>query len=347
MALATVDPKTGHVPALVGGRDFARSQVNLALGNCNAVRQPDADGPVCVNGGGGGRQPGSSFKPITLARAFEEGIGPGTVYRGPRTYTFPRCSGRPDCTVKNVESGSHGRLTLTDATAYSVNTVYAQLVQDVGVEDTAEMAHRLGLTMINPDGKHRNGNPYGPSLTLGAAEVSPLDMAAAFGVFANRGDQQPATPILRILGPDGTVLEDNRDRRPERVLPTAVADQVNDVLAGVVRRGTGRAADIGRPNGTAGKTGTRPRRGRASRILADDSRSSVLTTASLSICEASLRGSSSRCWCSSRPSLSAATTFPHTASRVLPTGCARTPCLRCLPSPTPISRTGRESSPAP
>jgi len=256
MALSTVDPKTGQVRALVGGRDFARSQVNLALGNCGAVREPDSDGPVCVSGGGAGRQPGSAFKPITLARAFEEGIGPGTVYRGPGTYTFPRCSGRPDCTVKNVESGSYGSLSLADATAYSVNTVYAQLVQDVGVKDTAEAASRLGLTMINPDGKLKNGEPYGPSLTLGAAEVSPLDMAAAFGVFANRGDQQPATPVLRITDPSGKVLEDNRFRRPQRVLPPPVADQVNEVLADVIRKGTGKAADIGRPNGTGGKTGT-------------------------------------------------------------------------------------------
>ncbi len=256
MALATVDPKTGHVRALVGGRDFARSQVNLALGNCGVVREPDTDGPVCVSGGGAGRQPGSAFKPITLARAFEEGIGPDTVYRGPGTYTFPRCSGRPDCTVKNVESGSYGSLSLADATAFSVNTVYAQLVQDVGVKDTAEMARRLGLTMINPDGKLKNGESYGPSLTLGAAEVSPLDMAAAFGVFANRGDQQPATPVVRITDSSGKVLEDNRFRRPQRVLPSPVADQVNDVLADVVRKGTGKAADIGRPNGTGGKTGT-------------------------------------------------------------------------------------------
>ncbi len=255
MALATVDPKTGHVRALVGGRDFAKSQVNLALGNCGAAREPSTTGPVCVSGGGAGRQPGSSFKPFTLARAFEEGIGPQTVYRGPGTYTFPRCSGN-GCTVKNVESGSYGSLTLADATAYSVNTVFAQLVQDVGVKDTAELAHRLGVTMVNADGKQKNGDPYGPSLTLGAAEVSPLDMAAAFGVFANRGDQQPATPIIRIVDSSGKVLEDNRTRRPKRVLPGPIADQVNNVLADVVRTGTGKSADIGRPNGTGGKTGT-------------------------------------------------------------------------------------------
>ena len=110
------------------------------------------------------------------------------MYSGPGTYTFPRCSGN-QCTVKNVESGSYGSITLREATGHSVNTVYAQLVRDVGIKETAEMAHRLGITMVSPDGNQPNGEPYGASLTLGAAEVSPLDMAAAFGVFAARGIQ--------------------------------------------------------------------------------------------------------------------------------------------------------------
>ncbi|MCA1671491.1 MAG: penicillin-binding protein, partial [Actinobacteria bacterium] len=253
MALVTVEPATGYVTALVGGRDFAASQVNLALGDC-----PDGparkDGPVCLGGGGTGRQPGSSFKPITLAKAFEQGIGPSRVYSGPSSYTFPNCAG--DCTVNNVESGGYGAISLRQATAYSVNTVYAQLVVDVGVPETAEMAHRLGLTMVSPDGLRRDGEPYGAALTLGAAETSPYDMAAAFSVFANRGQQQPATPVVKVTDASGNVLEDNTKRKPRRVLAEAVADNVNDVLKGVVQFGTGTGADIGRPEGTAGKTGT-------------------------------------------------------------------------------------------
>jgi membrane peptidoglycan carboxypeptidase len=110
--------------------------------------------------------------------------------------------------------------------------------------------------MVNPDGKLPSGEDYGPSLTLGAAEVSPLDMAAAFGVFANRGMQFPHTPVVRIETGRGEVVEDNRNRRPRRVLPSNVADTVNDILKDVVTSGTGRGADIGRPDGTAGKTGT-------------------------------------------------------------------------------------------
>lgn len=263
MALATVDPKTGLVKALVGGRDFNRSQVNLALGNC-PVRKATPEGdkpappdnrPVCVAGGGTGRQPGSSFKPFTLAEALEDGMSLSKTYRGAGTYTYPRCRGE-GCTVSNVESGGYGTIDLRQATAYSVNTVYAQLVQDVGVKDTAEMANRLGVTSIDAEGKLPNGEPYGPSLTLGAAEVSPLDMAAAYGVFAARGMQYPATPILRIVGADGRVLEDNRARAGTRVLDENIADHMNEVLRGVVGNGTGKAADLGRPKGTAGKTGT-------------------------------------------------------------------------------------------
>jgi len=262
MALASVDPKTGFVKALVGGRDFNRSQVNLALGNCpprpsspEGNPPPPTDGPICVAGGGSGRQPGSSFKPFTLAEALEDGMSLDKTYKGPGTYTYPRCKGE-GCTVSNVESGGYGTIDLRQATANSVNTVYAQLIQDVGVKDTAEMANRLGVTMIDREGRLNSRESYGPSLTLGAAEVSPLDMAAAYGVFAARGVQFPATPILRIVGPDGKVLEDNRSRAGARVLNETIADQMNDVLKGVVLNGTGKAADLGRPNGTAGKTGT-------------------------------------------------------------------------------------------
>ncbi len=259
MALVSLDPRNGHVRALVGGRDFAKSNVNLALGNCEAVKpvEPKAGQirPVCIAGGGAGRQPGSAFKPFTLAAALDAGMKSTEAYTGPGAYTYPNCSGE-GCTVRNTESGSYGYLTLAQATAYSVNTVFAQLVLDVGVKETALMANRLGITMVDPEGNLPSGEPYGPSLTLGAAEVSPLDMAAAFGVFAARGQQFPAAPVMKVIDPSGKVLEDNTTRRPERILTQAVADEMNSVLTGVVAFGTGASADIGRPGGTAGKTGT-------------------------------------------------------------------------------------------
>ncbi|MEW6154129.1 MAG: transglycosylase domain-containing protein [Actinomycetota bacterium] len=258
MSLVSVEPSTGLVRALIGGRDFSRSEVNLALGNCPNPTPPRDGEPFCVPGGGTGRQPGSAFKPITLARALEEGISVDKVYSGPSTYRFPNCTGgaQAGCTVSNVESAGYGSLTLSQATALSVNTVYAQLVQDVGVKDTAEAAHRLGLTMISPDGVQPNGQAYGPSLTLGAAEVSPLDMASAYGTFANRGSLVAPSPVVRVEEPDGTVLEDVKNRKGRQVLAQPLADQVNQVLARTISAGTGTGADIGRPNGTAGKTGT-------------------------------------------------------------------------------------------
>lgn len=258
MAMVVLDPLNGEVRAMVGGRDFTKSQVNLALGSCPASSGPSSgDEPICIGGGGSGRQPGSAFKPFTLAKAFELGFDANKLYNGPSTYTFPssQCHG-VGCTVHNVESGGYGSISLRQATAFSVNTVFAQLVEDVGVTQTAELAHRLGLTMINPNGKDPSGQPYGPSLTLGAADVSPLDMAAAYGVFAARGMLFPATPVTRVVAADGTVLEDNRSRPGRQVVASLVADQVNDVLKDVVGYGTAHAADIGRPNGTAGKTGT-------------------------------------------------------------------------------------------
>ncbi|MBV8561011.1 MAG: penicillin-binding protein [Acidimicrobiia bacterium] len=268
MALVAVEPQTGFVKALVGGRDFGASQVNLALGACPPPPKPEQPGsdvppppppdqPICVPGGGGGRQPGSSFKPFTLAKAFEEGITPDRVYAAPTTYTYPHCVPTPgsSCTVHNVEGEGGAPMTLRSATVHSVNTVFAQLIGNVGVKPTAELAHRLGITRVNPDGTDAvNGRPYQSSITLGSPDVAPLDMAAAFSVFAARGLQNVATPIVKIEDSTGTVLEDNTKRDPKRVMAEVIADNVTDVLRGVITGGTGTAANINRP--AAGKTGT-------------------------------------------------------------------------------------------
>lgn len=222
MSLVSVEPSSGHVKALVGGRDFNASQVNLALGGVL------------------GMQPGSSFKAFTVAKALEDGYRPESVYFSPGVLRIPGSA--------PIHGGAGGNITLRAATAASTNTFFALLTLDLGPNRVAEMANRLGVTRITMD------KEYNVGVTLGAFEVSPLDMAAGFSVFANHGVKADATPVAWAERPDGTMLEDNRGPRGARVLNAAVADTTTDLLRGVISGGTGKRAAIGRP--AAGKTGT-------------------------------------------------------------------------------------------
>lgn len=223
------DPQTGWVKALVGGRDYTTNQVNLALGK---------------DGGGSGRQPGSAFKPFVLAAAFSKGIDERTVYDAPASIQPPGFL-QP---VANSDNSSHGRITLAEATWDSVNTVFVQLIGDAGVRATAQTAKDLGVASMDPDRADA-------SISLGTAEVSPLEMASAYSSFAARGLHGEATPVVRVVGQDGSILLNATSPGLVRVLDTNVADRVSAVLAGVVTDGTGTAAALpDRP--VAGKTGT-------------------------------------------------------------------------------------------
>jgi penicillin-binding protein 1A len=229
MSLVSVDPATGQVKAFVGGRDWAASQVNLGLG------------------GSLGMQPGSSFKPFVLATAFEQGMGPDDVMPAPGAWQVPGCEGS-GCTINNYNGRGYGSMTLRSATWSSVNTVYGELIHELGPDSVAETARRLGVESLSED------REYGISLALGSAEVSPLEMAGAYAVFANHGLRADVTPVVRVTDAEGRVLEDHSVPGGEQVMHPAVADTVTDVLAGVVTNGTGTGAAIGRP--AAGKTGT-------------------------------------------------------------------------------------------
>lgn len=227
-AMVSIEPSTGFVRVLVGGKGWEQNKVNLALGKL---------------GGGSGRQAGSSFKPFVLARAYEMGISPNKKYTAPSSITPPGFK-KP---VGNYEGGTFGVLDLNTAMAKSANTVFVQLIVDVGIQQTGELAKRLGITSLDPS------KPIYGSIAIGAYEVSPLDMASAYGVFANRGLREEPTPIVKVTYQDQTII-DNSKRAPVQVLDQIVADNVTKTLTGVVQRGTGTAANIGRP--VAGKTGT-------------------------------------------------------------------------------------------
>ncbi|HEU4356640.1 MAG TPA: transglycosylase domain-containing protein, partial [Actinomycetota bacterium] len=179
-ALVAIDPRTGGVLAMVGGRNWQRSQVNLATGD-----------------GGTGRQAGSAFKVFTLTAAMEDRIDLNSRWSGPASIRIPdqECytNGQP-WTVGNASDSEAGTFTLTQATAHSVNTVYAQLVTEVGPDAVVDVAHRMGIE-----------SPLDPvcSITLGTQEVTPLDMTDAYATLAARGWRHRATPLQGVAGPSG------------------------------------------------------------------------------------------------------------------------------------------------
>ena len=225
-AAVIIDPGTGEVLAMVGGRDFFGesrfANVNLAMGT--------------------GRQAGSAMKPLALAAALEQGISVTQSYEAPQRIELQP----PDLQEPwKVRGGSRtGVSDLVDGTIWSRNTVYAQLAVQLGSDAVGNMAEQLGMT-----------SPIAPvyASVLGTENVTTLDLAAAYSTFANRGIQHDPVFVTEILNPDGTTLW-SHEPAGERVLESANVDQLTWVLSQVIERGTGRDADFGRP--AAGKTGT-------------------------------------------------------------------------------------------
>ena len=213
-ALVTLDPGTGAVRALVGGPDFTKEKFNL-------VTQ-------------GGRQTGSLFKALTLVAALEEGYQTGDRILGSSPCRIPNPGGAPDpWEVKNAGS-SFGAITLTEATANSVNCAYARLVKLVGAEKVVEVAHRMGITQ-----------PLVPnlSLALGTASVSPLEMATVFATIADDGQRRTPHFVERIEDRDGALVLGPDDGAVQAIEP-GVARRAAGVLTEVVKRGTGTAARV-------------------------------------------------------------------------------------------------------
>ncbi len=227
-ALVAMDPRTGEIRALVGGRNFNRAKFNLATQ--------------------AHRQTGSAFKPFTLVTAFQQHIDPHSVMTGPSHITIPdpRCRDpkKGEWQVSNYADESAGTMTLLSAIAHSVNTIFAQLVVGVGPDNVAATARKMGIAS-------RLAGVC--SITLGSQPVTPLDMTTAYATLAARGVRHAPQALVEVKDPTGKVIG-QPSTKGKRVLDRNVADLTTLALQGVIREGTGTAANIGRP--AAGKTGT-------------------------------------------------------------------------------------------
>lgn len=241
-AMAGVDPRTGAVVSMVGGLKYGSRKEDPTAPGC-ATKVNQAVGSK--GGGGSGRHSGSSFKAFTLAAALENGYTPLWTFDTPSPLEIPggNAGGSP-WVVHNAEGAGEGIMDMRKATAHSVNTYFAQLVQQVGADRVAGVAERMGITSAL--------KPY-LSITLGSQEVDPLEMASAFGTLANRGVHCKPYAVARILDSTGRQLYE-AEPSCERAVSATVAAEVTELLTGVITGGTGTGARIDRP--AAGKTGT-------------------------------------------------------------------------------------------
>ncbi len=228
VGIASIDVETGAIRMMLSGKRYEEDRVNTVT----TVHQP-----------------GSSFKPYILAAAFEQGIAPNATYSGVQgTIDDPRCQtqGEP-WVVYNAEGYSHGSMDLWNATANSVNAVFARLILDVGPEKVVEVAQRMGVD-----------SPLSPvcSLATGSVGISPLAQAAGYQTLANGGIHCESFAINEIRRNDQILYRHRPDC--ERAITKTIANLVTQMLEGVVTRGT--AASVFSsgwgPWPVVGKTGT-------------------------------------------------------------------------------------------
>lgn len=226
VAALTMDPATGAVTGMYGGADYLEIQRN-------SVTQDIA-------------QAGSTFKPFTLVAALESGISLDSIYNGDQ----PKKVTGFDNDVRNFAGVSYGDIDLVNATAYSVNTAYAQLNMDVGPDKTRDVAVRAGIP------EDTTGLGATPSNVLGPASPHAIDLAHAYATFATGGVRTEPFMVASITYADGTEYYQHQVV-PERVFAEDVMADTTFAMQQVVnfRSGSGRpAAELGRP--IAGKTGT-------------------------------------------------------------------------------------------
>ena len=207
-ALVAIDPVTGQIKAMVSGSSSYEGEWNLAAQ--------------------GQRQPGSSFKTITLAAAIQAGMNPTVLVDGNNGRTIG------DWVVNNYDYVSYGTISLEYATWQSVNTAYAQVINEIGAQSVVDMARSLG---VKSDLEAVN------SLTLGTSPVTVLDMATAYATLSNAGIYVEPTAITEVLDRNGNIVYQHTPVGTQAV-SLEVATAVTDVLEGVVANGSGTAAAL-------------------------------------------------------------------------------------------------------
>jgi penicillin-binding protein 1A len=259
-ALVAIEPKSGHLRALVGGRDFFADEQDdpcVKVGAVNADGSPNTCAKVNLalgrDGGGTGRQPGSAFKPFVLAAAIDDGMRLDNKYQASSCIDIPDADagGTKPWHVCNYEDSAFGSVSVLEATQKSINTVYAQIIRDLG-EGKAYRGAAKVVETAQAMGIRSDLNPV-PSVALGSPAVSPLDMASAFSVLPNLGVRVEPIAITKITDSRGELIWEPDSTR-NQVLNAGVAYLVTQALEGVINQGTGSRARIGRP--AFGKTGT-------------------------------------------------------------------------------------------
>ena len=222
-ALVVMQPKTGHILAMVGGRSYAESQFNR-------ITQAR-------------RQAGSAFKPFVFVAGLDTFTPISTLSNQPKDYLVNGKIWKP----KNFEPNAEKKVTVRKAIEKSYNLAAIDLAMQIGLEQIVDTAAPFGFST--------SFKPY-PSLTLGAFEVIPLELARAYSVFASGGIMPYPLALKAVVDENGNMLEQHH-LKIERLISTAKAYMINSLLSGVVKRGTGRSLqDSGIDWPVAGKTGT-------------------------------------------------------------------------------------------
>jgi penicillin-binding protein 1B len=228
--LVAIEPQTGKIRAMTGGRDYQKSQFNR-------VTQSK-------------RQPGSAFKPITYLAALQETLDGGPEHYLPTSYIedtpFTWNYGTMSWTPKNFKDRYFGHVTLEFALEESLNSATSRLAEAVGLEKVIAMGEKLGFSDLPP---------Y-PSIVLGGIEVTPLQLARMYAILANEGMEVPFYAVTAVVDQKGNIVE-GHELKAEQVLSEELAYTIDFMLEQVINHGTGigaRRAGFTRP--AAGKTGT-------------------------------------------------------------------------------------------